>query len=235
MNIEQNNNLTNCKIYLANGEVEIALQSLLNMKICENEIIMIFNRWNTLKEQLIKGIVSIENYNLEKNKIVNSTLELIEKIKIGIEKDTSKVNQSNKSIPKMVFGLHSEITNGSILVKMIQVSDAKREPNTDSISSEDEANLIGEFLSEFQDYIDYVEVVFDIDPKYRLQTELKFNKLIKELNKQGFRVFGEVRKMGYADSDLKFNCINISILREKNDKITKDESGNLFYPVGYVN
>lgn len=67
---------------IANSDTEIAINEI-NKSGTTNEIIIIKNRWQELKAERIKGTISQTDYELERNKINSSILELIHQIEVG--------------------------------------------------------------------------------------------------------------------------------------------------------
>jgi len=65
----------NYRKLIANGNTDLLIEELLNNKSKHSdEIVLIISRWNELKKQNIKGIISQADFELERNKINNSLL-----------------------------------------------------------------------------------------------------------------------------------------------------------------
>ncbi len=78
---------------VASGDVEKALENLLAHTGGTSHhtlVVQLAERFNTLKNNVLKGVISFENANLERNQIANSLLELLEDQKT--KKITSQLN-----------------------------------------------------------------------------------------------------------------------------------------------
>ena len=92
------NQVEQVRVFLSKDKIEDAVNLILNSSIGENhtkELVLLKSNINRLKTKYIKGIVSVENYNLEKNRIIDRTLELLEISLSYIEED--KIINSNQS------------------------------------------------------------------------------------------------------------------------------------------
>lgn len=88
-----------CKSLIAQGETKEVLSKLMNTKHnFHDELIMLNNRWLNLKKEKILGTTKEEMFELERNKINHSILEVLKLMEHELYPNISSITRTNQLI-----------------------------------------------------------------------------------------------------------------------------------------
>lgn len=163
------------------------------------------------------------------------TLEVLKKIKAAHETWVSEQLTPRKPIsPPGFFAFRvdtgTQLCNSVIGCEMFYF-------NNDQPKTDEEAELIGDFAQNFQDYGD---IWSEIESKNRVFAQFEFDKQISELNKQGFLVYAVERRERWKSSDIEkpfdFTTGYILVLRKENPLVKRkdDEIEHLMHYNGQI-
>ena len=97
-----------------------------------------------------------------------------------------------------------------------------------SVSTEEEANLIGSFFQELQDWMDFIEETEPID---RVKGAYNLTQLIQEVEQNGFFVFAgreiQILEGGVSDKPSNWPVVLVRILRNDNNEIIPLPQNNI--------
>lgn len=148
------------------------------------------------------------------------TEELLRHMKLNHESwvnDTLNKELDSKKNEELRF--LKRVTSGKELANIIFDIDGYR-LDYDNINTDAEADYIGEVLQTLSDYCD-ISTNFEIDDKVKVSLEL--NKILKELEKNGYFLFGEKKFETYKGCK-NFSIVTIVIKKENDDEIIKVKS-----------
>jgi len=96
-----------------------------------DETILLSSRWNDLKSQTNKGIISQENYTLEKNKIIHSLINIINILDNTIKNDTNEISLQEDEIIEDIItenttNEYNQVTNPKEKFGEINVDESKQ-------------------------------------------------------------------------------------------------------------
>jgi len=128
-------------------------------------------------------------------------------------KDSIKDENEKSEKPQFI----SIITSGKELLNIISDTYGSR-MSYDEITSEEQAEFLGDILAEIFDYGEEVDLLTTIDIKMRI--ELRLNQILKELNEHGYYLYGKkiVGKIKVMEQ-IHENCIFSQIIVSKRPEI----------------
>lgn len=140
---------------------------------------------------------------------------------LDAQPEQCEVDSSNE-----VVTLLPRITSGNDLIGMLQGSHAYSF-NYDQAESEDESELVASFCQCIQDWGD---ILGDLDAGEVVRAGFKMNELLRDLESQGFIVFGERShgELRVGEMALQGDVLSIAVIRESNPSILRatSRSGN---------
>ncbi len=144
--------LKDIKIKVGRNQIREAIQELIDSNLdssVRNEALLLLSRYNELKSESDKGIVSYENFKVERNRIVNSLLNLI----VILDKIGEKEKEDQKRTP---------VVNSQDQKEEIKVSSPLQASNKIGLNQKKESgvtnkiNILDETGSNTNDYIQEV-------------------------------------------------------------------------------
>jgi hypothetical protein len=131
-----------------------------------------------------------------------------------VQKTLNKELDDNKNTEEIKFLVR--ISSGKELMNLLSNAMGYR-VDYDNIISKDEADYIGSTL---QTFIDYGEIISDLEIQDKINIGLEFDNKIKELDEKGYFIFGEKSVEDYRGVK-NFSIATLLIKRKNSEEIIK--------------
>jgi len=145
----------------------------------------------------------------------NHEISVAEKLSDKQKLKSVRLRRIKKNIPDFLV----RITTGKQLIDLISGSYAFSMDH-DELNSEEEADLIGSFFQELQDWMDFI---WETEPIDRVKGAYNLTQLIQEVEQNGFFVFAgreiQILEGGVSDEPSNWPVVLVRILRNDNNEI----------------
>jgi len=221
------NFINELKQQVADNHIFEAIQKIFESnldKSIKNEALLLLNRFKDLNGENNKGIVTYENYKIERNKIVNSLINIIVVIEKILEKEHKETQESSPNKLGKIKDGEEVIPLKSILKDRIKKEENKASfENLEETIEGDSSNLLPELLeaSSIIFYIKYSGIVEFQNNTLKNDAQLRvMGDLISEVNRIRSSSHNvEFQNENYSKPDPNFNSMQSIMDNLKNSDL----------------